>query len=203
MRDFFIDAASRYATPAQATTRWEEIEGCYHETNRQYHTHAHLEHVLSELLPHKSSFINWHTLVFAIAYHDAIYNPLKNNNEEKSAAFADKQLSKINVPEQERTRCMQFILATKKHESADAETNLFTDADLSILGAEPGVYQRYAQQIRKEYGMYPDFLYNPGRRKVLQHFLSMDSIYKTGPFQFKYEARAKANLTQELEMLDR
>lgn len=203
MRDLFIDAASRYTTPERSTTLWEELETCYREPGRHYHTLAHLEHVIRELFPYKHSFSSWHTLVFAVAYHDAVYNPLENDNEEKSAALAASRVTEINFPVAERGRCSQFIRATKKHEPADEETNLFTDADLSILGAEPEAYKLYARQVRLEYGMYPDSVYNPGRKKVLQHFLSMGSIYKTAPFRSAYEARAKANLQHELEMTGR
>jgi predicted metal-dependent HD superfamily phosphohydrolase len=201
VRDLFIDTACRYTTPEQAIAHWDELEACYHEAGRHYHTLTHLEHVLHELLPQKHSFTHWHTLVFAAAYHDAIYNPLKNDNEEKSATLAVKRLTEINFPEPERIRCMQFILATKKHAAADAETDLFTDADLSILGAAPDAYMLYTQQVRREYAMYPDFLYKPGRKKVLRHFLGMESIYKTESFRNRYEVRAKANLKRELEML--
>lgn len=203
MRDHFIDAASHYTTTEQATSRWEEIEACYHEADRYYHTHTHLDHVLNELFPHKSSFTNWHTVVFAVAYHDAIYNPLKNNNEEKSAALADNRLSEIKFPQSERVRCRNFILATKNHLPADEETNLLTDADLSILGAEPEAYSLYAQQIRREYRMYPDLAYNPGRKKVLQHFLAMPRIYKTDQFYTRYEISARMNLQHELEACQR
>lgn len=198
LRDLFIDAASQYTVTQQSTLLWEELEACHNEAGRHYHTLTHLEHVLNELLPHKHAFVSWHTLVFAVAYHDAVYNPLKSNNEEKSAALAAKRLMEIFFPKTECTRCVEFILATKKHLPADEETNLFTDADLSILGTESETYKLYTQQIRQEYSMYPDFLYNPGRKKVLQHFLEMNNIYKTESFRIQYEAQAKTNLETEL-----
>lgn len=98
-------------------------------------------------------------------------------------------------------KCQALILATKKHEPADYETNLFTDADLSILGSDPGTYNRYLKNIRKEYAMYPDILYDPGRKKVLLHFLNMDQIFKTKEFSGQLEAQARKNLEAELKML--
>jgi predicted metal-dependent HD superfamily phosphohydrolase len=83
----------------------------------------------------------------------------------------------------------------------DNDTNLFTDADLSILGKSWDAYSQYYQQVRKEYGFYPDLLYKPGRKKVLQHFLSMNSIYKTPFFKEKYEHSAIENLKHELTKL--
>lgn len=201
IKDEFINAISAYTSePDDAARLWQEIEKCYNRSDRHYHTLAHLENLLNELRPHRDS-TNWHTIVFAIAYHDAVYNTLKSNNEEKSADLAVKRLASIAFPEAGRVQCQKLILATKKHEFADDETNLFTDADLAILGAEPYVYKAYTEQIRREYKIYPDLVYRPGRKKVLQHFLEMDAIYKTEAFRGRYEDPARANLYTELKSL--
>src|SRR5688572_29707404 len=105
LHEQFIAAASSYTTPQKAETLWHEIEACYHEYSRHYHTVDHLNSVLRELLPHQQSFTYWHTIVFAIAYHDAVYNPLKKSNEEKSANLAEKRLTEIDFPEPERVHC--------------------------------------------------------------------------------------------------
>ena len=80
----------------------------------------------------------------------------------------------------------------------DTDTNLFTDADLAILGTDWNSYKKYYQQIRKEYSIYPDMIYNPGRKKVLHHFLHMERIYKTVWFYNRYEQQAIINLEKEL-----
>lgn len=157
--------------------------------------------MLDELEVHKHKFKNWDTIIFAIAYHDIIYNTLKTNNEERSADVAVKKLSAASFPDQSVAFCKRLILATKRHERADEETNLFTDADLSILGAEPESYNKYAEQIRREYSIYPDLVYNPGRKKVLMHLLGMSNIYKTKEFADKYEVQARINIEAELKQL--
>lgn len=185
----------------QAGDLWSEIEALYENSSRHYHTLAHLEHMVLELTSYKHAFASWNTIVFAIAYHDAVYSPLKGDNEEKSAALAEKRLTTIRVSGQERMQCRKLILATKEHEPADNETNLFTDADLSVLGAEPDRYKRYTEEVRREYNMYPDLLYKPGRKKVLKHFLGMPRIFKTPEFYSRYEDRARQNLHMEIEAL--
>jgi predicted metal-dependent HD superfamily phosphohydrolase len=140
--------------------------------------------------------------VFSIVYHDVVYNVLKKDNEEKSAAYAEKKLSALHFPQSETTHCKACILATKSHHlNDDNELNLFIDADLSILGSEQEVYVNYARQIRKEYSIYPDFMYRPGRQKVLSHFLQMKRIFKTDEFFNKYEAQARINLQHERALL--
>jgi len=201
IKDEFINAVGAYTSePGNAARLWLEIEKCYNRSDRHYHTLAHLENLLNELQPYRDS-VNWHTIVFAIAYHDAVYNTLKSNNEEKSADLAVKRLASIAFHESDCMQCKKLILATKKHEFADDETNLFTDADLAILGADPHVYTAYTGQIRREYKIYPDLVYKPGRKKVLQHFLDMNTIYKTEAFRGKYEDQARANLYTELKSL--
>jgi predicted metal-dependent HD superfamily phosphohydrolase len=92
-----------------------------------------------------------------------------------------------------------MILATKSHAaSVNRDIDLFTDADLSVLGAAPETYAQYAAGVRKEYSMYPDLHYKPGRRKVLKHFLEMDRIFKTDEFFQLYEKQARENLLHEL-----
>lgn len=112
------------------------------------------------------------------------------------------KLSEIGYPNEKAAKCIKMIMATKSHEnSEDSDTNYLTDADLSILGKCSYDYQKYTEQIREEYSIYPDFMYNSGRKKALQHFLQMDAIYKTRHFFKKYEKIARININNELEEL--
>ena len=56
-------------------------------------------------------------------------------------------------------------------------------------------------QIRKEYSIYPDFLYNPGRKKALEHFLEHKFIFQTEEFRTQYETKARENIKREIELL--
>jgi predicted metal-dependent HD superfamily phosphohydrolase len=180
----------------------EEVHTQYSKQNRYYHTLEHLDHLVRELSSIRTQIDDWLTLVFSVAYHDIIYNTRRSDNEEKSADFAAERLSLIKMPKDKIDKCRQQILATKVHSiSSDNDTNLFTDADLAILGAEPDRYKTYTEQIRKEYSLYPDFLYKPGRKKVLTHFLQMPVIYKTSSFAEKYERQARENIHREFEEL--
>jgi predicted metal-dependent HD superfamily phosphohydrolase len=181
---------------------WQELILQYGGAGRFYHTLAHLEHLYGQVLPLRPLVQDWDTFLFTLFYHDIIYNALRKDNEEKSAEIAEAHLSALGYPPARISRCKAQIIATKSHvESSEQDTNLFLDADLSILGQEFSIYTTYTQQIRKEYAMYPDLLYRPGRKKVLQHFLGMDSIFKTRYFQEKYEASARKNLQAELAQL--
>ncbi|HYG49520.1 MAG TPA: hypothetical protein VD905_01405 [Flavobacteriales bacterium] len=177
---------------------WHELETSYSHKKRHYHNLSHLENLLVQLEPVKSQTSNWDAILFAVFYHDAVYRAMRTDNELQSARLAENRLHELNVPEQTVRQVFDLIMATKGHTIRENnDINLFTDADLSILGTDWNAYHTYAQQIRGEYSLYPDFVYNPGRKKVLDHFLSMPRIFKTNHFFEKYEKQARENLKKE------
>lgn len=181
---------------------WSEIEKAYMSKDRHYHTLAHLENMLKELIEVRNQINEWDTILFSLYYHDIVYNVLKSTNEELSAELAQKRLQAIPVPTSIIENCYQKIIATQKHIlSKDTDTNFFLDADLSILGKDWFSYEQYTQRVRKEYSIFPDLVYKPGRKKVLRHFLDMERIFKTNQFFDKYESKAKQNILRELELL--
>lgn len=184
---------------ALAQTLWEEIEQAYGSKKRHYHNLAHLAHLYAQLLDIKPYLKDWDSALFALFYHDIVYQVHKTDNEEQSAALAVKRLQQMDASPQIANKCTALILATKTHlNSTDPDVNFFTDADLSVLGADWEAYADYAQKIRREYALYPDLLYIPGRKKVLKHFLDMERIYKTDFFFERYEKTARENLAREM-----
>lgn len=181
---------------------WLEIEQNYSGAKRHYHTLQHLDHLLLQLLAVKERIKNWSAVLFTLYYHDSIYSALKSDNEEQSALLAEKRMLQISVDKSTVELCKKLILATKAHlHSSDSDINYFNDADLSILGQPWKDYQQYYINVRKEYAWYPDFLYNSGRLKVLNHFLAMDRIFKTDYFFDQFEAAARNNILEEMKRL--
>lgn len=205
IKQAFLATSHHYSGDNQLSEYlWSEIEKHYSDKKRHYHTLTHLDNLLSQLMLVKNLIQDWDTIVFSVAYHDVVYNALKHDNEAKSALFAQKSLQKLSVSSPQIERCMTQIIATKSHQiSDDADINLLTDADLSVLGQAWPIYQQYYQQVRKEYSIFPDFVYRPGRKKVLRHFLEMAHIFKTEAFAQRLETQARHNMEQELSELSR
>ncbi|KMQ60180.1 hypothetical protein ACM46_18285 [Chryseobacterium angstadtii] len=181
---------------------WEEIETKYSEKGRHYHNLFHLENMFLELEKVKSNIQDFMAVSFSVFYHDVIYDATSKSNEEKSALYAAERLQKLGLHQDIISKISLQILATKSHlHSNDSDTNYLLDADLSILGKDPELYLDYTRKIRKEYSIYPDLLYKPGRRKVLKHFLELESIFKTKEFRDQYEFQAKENIVEELRIL--
>ena len=123
--------------------------------------------------------------------------------KDEESKLAKKRLSEIDLSNDKIDKCLAMILATKQHlPSEDSDTNYLLDADLAILGKNPEDYQKYSNQIREEYTIYADFMYNSGRKKALQYFLEMEAIYKTEHFFKKYEEQARINIKNELDNLN-
>jgi len=203
LRETFVQLVLEFTkNESQAQHLWLEIENHYTAKDRHYHNLNHLEALFERLTEVHNVLSDFETLLFSTCYHDIVYNPRKSDNEEKSAKFAKDRLTSIAYPPRKVERCLEQILATRHHQaSRDSDTNYFTDADLSILGATEEEYEKYCQQIRKEYAIYPDFLYKPGRRKVIDHFLAMEKIFKTVEFVNRFEAQARKNLLHERTVL--
>ena len=203
LKTIFFELTKKYSNDLQLIDAlWYEIDKKYSDSSRHYHTLSHLENVFFQLEEDRNGIEDWDTVLFALFYHDIVYKPTKNNNEEKSAEVPAKRLSEINFPQNKISKSVAMILATKNHlYTGDNDTDLFTDADLSILGQSWEQYTVYFNQIRKEYSIFPDLIYNPGRKKVLTHFLKMDRIFKSAHFYDKLELQARENLSKELTLL--
>lgn len=203
LNSIFADLISKFSDNEKLKTDyWQEIEKSYSQKSRKYHNLTHLENMILELENVKEETSDYDVMLFSVFYHDIIYKATSKDNEEKSAEVAKKRLEKINISSERITKIYNQILATKSHKrSDDSDTNFLLDADLAILGKDWKVYENYIQQIRKEYSIYPDFLYNPGRKKVLTHFLQFDEIFKTDHFKEKYEKMARENIQREIPML--
>lgn len=165
----------------------------YGQPHRAYHNLKHIEALL-KLLPEETE------LEFAAWFHDAIYDPKRNDNEEQSAALAEQQLTSLGIDQTLIGRVAGLILATKTHQTNDALMALFVDADLSILGAEPQTYDAYARAIRREYAWVSEADYHAGRSRVLQNFLKRERIFQTDMFE-GFEAKARENMERELKGL--
>ena len=180
---------------------WQEVVKAHSAPGRHYHTLLHLEDLHIQLAEVRTDLQDPDAVLLAIAYHDFTYRVSRKDNEERSAeVMLDRMLVALDLPGSMVLRAAAHIRATQRHEaSADPDTDLFTDADLSILGSSRERYKIYTQQVRREFRRYPDLLYKPGRRKVLAHFLAMPQIFKTAHFRDRYEEQARLNLEAELK----
>lgn len=125
---------------------WKELVFNYGQPSRHYHNLSHLENLIQELEPCKMLIQDYDMVLYSVFYHDIVYDVLNRDNEERSAAMAVEVLNLLGIEKYRVARCAEQILATKSHTfHSDNDTNLFTDADLSILGKD----EKFLQTIQR------------------------------------------------------
>ncbi|MFK7115571.1 hypothetical protein V3468_14180 [Flavobacterium oreochromis] len=183
----------------ETNIKWELLHKNYSKKNRYYHNWIHIEAMIKSWSDYKKQLENPIEVLLAIYYHDVIYVSSRNDNELKSAELA---VSKLQNASEINTKIIyDLILCTKSHEAKTNDEKWLVDFDLQILGKNWEIYEMYYKQIRKEYRMYPNFMYNPGRKKALQHFLEKEVIYQTSIFRDLFENQARENILKEIALL--
>jgi predicted metal-dependent HD superfamily phosphohydrolase len=186
--------------PNEINTLWFDLEKAYSGKSRHYHNLNHLKEMIELFDLYKSHIKNPDEILFSIFYHDYIYKASRKDNELKSAELALKVLAENNSLD--KNLIFDAICATQLHSHNSIEDiNWLIDFDLKILAKDWDDYKIYFNQIRKEYKIYPDFLYKPGRAKALKHFLENGFIFQTEEFRGLYEDRARQNIEKEISLL--
>lgn len=183
---------------------WNTLNSYYTSKNRHYHNFSHIHNMLRQAESIKSLIIDYDALRFSIWYHDIIYKATKKDNELKSAEFAKKHLKRLSLEEKRVKNVCELIKSTQNHDIVITKTNdnaFLLDIDLSILGSDWTDYENYVRLIRKEYAIYPDFMYNKGRKKAMLHFLERERIFYSELYFNKYEQLARRNIEKELNYL--
>lgn len=203
VREAFEQSRDFYFSTADIEPAVQSVLAAYSSSHRHYHNLRHiyvmLAFIYSQSLPDPEN----HELQLATLFHDFVYDPKANDNEEKSAEVAVKCLAFLNIPQEVIDRVCELILATKTHiPNQNQLSALFIDADLAILGLGDGDYSSFSDGIRKEYSFVSDEDYRIGRTKVLQSFLDRDHIYQTDSFRNRFEAQARINIGNELLSLN-
>jgi predicted metal-dependent HD superfamily phosphohydrolase len=217
------------------------------DKSRHYHTIVHLWEMLSwveameqddpivrapaQLSSNSSMASSWFfALRLATFFHDAIYDPASQRNEQDSAELWDEFCSSQrnmeegwfqhhddsapNIAKIVRT----LILATESHQvireysgtggvsdnkplvDVDLQAT-FLDIDMAVLGKSRQAYFAYASLIRQEYQHVPRQVYCKKRAEVLDEFCRSRTIYISPLFQEFFESHAKDNMMAEIELL--
>ena len=94
-----MDLVARWTDLVGAETRGlgEELVGRYAEPHRRYHTLAHLEAVLDLVDEFAGEADDPDLVRLAAWFHDAVYDPQRDDNEERSAVLAERMLADTSL----------------------------------------------------------------------------------------------------------
>jgi predicted metal-dependent HD superfamily phosphohydrolase len=213
-----------WASVAPPSARSEEVFddllGRHRQPHRRYHGLRHvvwvlrhsrrLEAAIAECRDGASGY-DPTAVTAAACFHDAVYDPRADDNEERSAGLASAQLASLGW---EAARCRavaELIEATAGHLVDPAgggaglalERPILLDADLAVLGSEPAAYDAYVNGVRSEYAHLSAAEWTEGRSMVVGRLLARSSLYATEPARAWWDQRARANLAAELAALTR
>jgi predicted metal-dependent HD superfamily phosphohydrolase len=183
-------------------TEWAAVVAAWSEPHRRYHDLHHLAAVLALVDELADAATDPSAVRLAAWYHDVVYDPLRNDNEQVSADRARAGLRGL-VDERRLAEVERLVLLTAGHDPApeDADGAVLCDADLAVLASEPASYAAYASAVREEYGHLSDAEFTTGRIAVLERLLALPQLYRLPAVAAEWTPRARANLTAELTLL--
>ena len=183
---------------------WHEILENYTKKWKFYHNLNHLYSFVN-LFEKYNKFINNYKNEFLISiyFHDIIYIPSRNDNEEESINMFNKFYNEVKPNNLNKEKVIEFIAETKNHSLSkdyDFELELFLDMDMQIVADEN--WEDYENKIRKEYCYMDETEYKNKRRQFLQSLVNKNRIFRTQIFYDSYEQIAKNNITYIINKLN-
>ena len=142
----------------------------WNESHRSYHTQNHLLELIEQINEHKSklSQTQYEKLMLCALFHDIVYDPMCQDNEEKSSEFFINCCSEKN--NSDLLEIKQMILDTKNHESSSELSELFNHFDMKVVESDYEKLLEWERGIHDEYKSYGD-LYKSGRLNFLESLL--------------------------------
>lgn len=181
---------------------FDKLIAYYQQSHRHYHNLTHLYECFLWFDTIKNQLCYPDLVAIALFYHDIIYNPKSNTNEQDSSDTMQLDLKGI-LSDQKLSIIDVFILATKHHinplsDEYKSDLDYLLDIDLAILGSHSDRFDEYNHQIRQEYAWVNGLIYHFKRKSVLRAFYQRDRIYLTEYFYKTLENKAKENLKRHL-----
>lgn len=189
------------------------FQNYFYDENRHYHSAEHIRSCLENLEEIKKNskfieYVDYIAIELAIWFHDFIYDTRKNNNEALSALAAKQFIFGMLNNNTSLAKKVESLILFTKHdrEPENIEEKILSDIDLFILSAYDVIEydgEGYLSNIRKEYYWAPDFVYYPGRLKILEKFYNKREIFYTPYFKDEYvcEDNARLNILKEIDSI--
>ena len=190
-------------TGYEARAVGDELLDRWSEPHRRYHTIAHLWDTLRAVDVLAEDARDADAVRYAVWFHDAVYEGRPGEDEDESAALAERLLGLMGKEADLIVKVARLVAVTKDHspEKWDTDGAVLSDADLSTLASGPEGYLAYTAAVRAEYGHLPDKVFRAGRLRVLRSLLEHRHIFHTPFGRAHWEPRARSNMLGEVDRL--
>ena len=142
----------------------------WQEPHRFYHNISHLDDLLQQITTNFAECIinerQKEELMLTALFHDIIYDPTCQDNEEQSAQFFLDMCTDTNS--QSIKDIHAAILDTKKHSDSTPLATIFNKYDMSIVEQDFPQLLIWEHGIYNEYKMFGNIIYKTGRLKFLE-----------------------------------
>ena len=166
-----------------------ELSALYCQRDRHYHD---LRHV-ADLLAWGRAFPLDEIQIWAVWFHDAIYDASRRDNEELSAQLAEARLPALGYDEAFVGEVARIVRDTASHVPTTERSKAVIDVDLAPLAISRERFLDNRARIRKEYAFACDEEFKTGTAAFAQSMLDREQIFHT-PWGTEHEARARENL---------
>jgi len=146
------------------------ILAMWNESHRHYHNLNHLNDLIEQINENKSNYSQreYEKMTLAALFHDCVYDPMSEDNEEKSAQFfMECVIDKSNT---DLLEVKQMILDTKTHKATTNLSEKFNQLDMNIVERDFNQLLEWETGIYNEYKAYGE-KYKEGRLKFLESLL--------------------------------
>lgn len=171
-----------------------ELIAPYCGPDRHYHNFEHIADMFQGAVEHGAS----NAQMWAILFHDIVYDARRTDNEERSAEMAVEYLQGT-LPDDQVEAVRLMVLSTKAHKPLIPQAELVIDLDMRPLAVDPQTFERNRALIRKEYAHVSDADFARGTAAFARGVLAYDQIFYTPFFIDRYEADARRNLKTLLQ----
>lgn len=144
----------------------------WNESHRHYHNLDHLNDLISQideeyqLGKFNEKFKD--KLLLTALFHDVIYEPSRQDNEERSAQFFEDLCSDKRSKDVQEVK--QAILDTKSHNAQTELSETFNKYDMNIVERDFDSLLKWEEGIHEEYKVYGE-QYKTGRLQFLESLL--------------------------------
>ncbi len=182
----------------------QQLIQAYNEPGRFYHTLGHIECCLGLFEDVEDIANNADALALSIWFHDAIYEPGANDNEQRSADWF-MEITKNNFDDDLRNLVYTHIIATLhcNAEIKDRDSRLMIDIDLSSFGMPWRTFLHDSENVRKELPHLTNDEFYPKQCAFSQSLLEKSRFFQSEYFFEHYEAQARKNLTDYYHYIEK
>lgn len=188
-----------------------DLRGRLLAPDRHYHGAAHVALLWERHLHFRAGLsapaAPWDTLIAcAIAYHDAVYDPRRRDNEAESAALW--RATGAAVDAEGAAWVAATIEATADHLAARAEPGLgeegwavrlwVLDLDLTPIGESEAVFAENTMRLRREFAHLDEASWEARRLRLLSRLAAAPRMFRSEALAAVFEAQARANIAREL-----